>query len=82
MTEAKNSMTFYVAYGMKETCTEARREDATGNSMYNLESVQTECDEKDQILFLCLTYQYPWQCVDVRDLKEEPNCVVSQEDVL
>ena len=47
MTEAKNSMTFYMIYGMKEACTEARRVDAIGRTLYDLESVYTECDEKD-----------------------------------
>ena len=46
MTEAKNSMNFYRTYGMKETCTEARREDETWHIMYDLEIFQTECDKK------------------------------------
>ena len=47
MTKVKNSMTFFIIYGMKETCTEARRDDMTGQALYDLESVQTECDETD-----------------------------------
>ena len=46
MTEAKNSRTFYMIYDMKEMCPKARREGETGNT-YDLESVYTECDEKD-----------------------------------
>ena len=46
MTEAKNSMTFYMIYGMKEMCTEARRGGETGHT-YDLEYVLTECDKKD-----------------------------------
>ena len=28
-------MTLYITYGMKETCTKAWREDATGHAMYD-----------------------------------------------
>ena len=40
-------MTFYMTYGMKDTCNEARREGTTGQTLYDLESVETKCDEKD-----------------------------------
>ena len=47
MTEAKNSMTFYMTYGMKETCIEVRREYATGHPLLYLSVSYTECDDKD-----------------------------------
>ena len=39
MNEAKNSMTFYMTYGMKEICTEARRTNEACYTMYDLESL-------------------------------------------
>ena len=72
-----------MTYGMKETCTETRREDTMSQTLYDLESVQTECDETDQnknFYFHAGHINIP--VFDAQDLKEERNHVVLQEETL
>ena len=78
MTEAKKSMTFHMTYGMKETYTKARREDEIRHTLHDLESVKKNVMKKIESISIFMLDIY----VDVRDLKDEPNHSVSQEDVL
>ena len=81
MTLAKNSMTFYMNYGMKEEywgkeggC------DRPFHVWFGVSLNRMWWQRLNRFLFLCCTYHYP--CVDVWDLKEEPNNTVLQEDTL
>ena len=73
MTEVKNSMTFYMIYGMKETYTEARREDVTGQTLHDLSQFKQNVMTKlNLVLFLYWTYPYP--CLDVQDNLSKRMC--------
>ena len=81
MTKAKNSMTFHMIYGMKETCTKARSEEETRHTQYDLSQFKQNVMTKIN-LFLFSCWTYPYSCVYDQDLKEELNRAVLQEATL